>query len=69
MKNVVETDILIVGGGPAGFAAAIHLTDLVAKYNETAAEKIVPRILLLEKANAVGNHTLSGAVINPGPFR
>ncbi|MFA5059675.1 MAG: electron-transfer flavoprotein:ubiquinone oxidoreductase [Candidatus Omnitrophota bacterium] len=76
MKNpVIETDILIIGGGPAGLSTAIHLADLVKKHNESAENeksvpaKLSPRILLLEKANAMGNHTLSGAVINPVGLR
>ena len=70
MKNqTVATDILIIGGGPAGLATAIHYADLIAKHNETATEKLNLKITLLEKANTIGNHTLSGAVINPKSLR
>ena len=75
MKNPsVETDILIIGGGPAGLAVAIHAADLVRQHNEAIAgqssgTKLSPKIILLEKANSVGNHLLSGAVINPAPLR
>src|SRR6185436_343954 len=67
----VETDILIVGGGPAGLAMAIHFADLIRQHNEavdsgkSTAAKLPFKVMLLEKANAVANHTLSGAVINP----
>ena len=64
MKNqVVETDILIVGGGPGGLATAIHFADLIRKHNEAVddgksnATKLPLRVTLLEKANSVGNHT------------
>src|SRR3990167_8684600 len=66
IKNkVVETDILVVGGGPAGLAAAIHYADLVAKSDS----KIPLKIIVLEKGNSMGNHALSGAVINPVGLR
>jgi electron-transferring-flavoprotein dehydrogenase len=64
----IQTDILIVGGGPAGLATAIHLADLCKKQSE-ASGTALPKIMLLEKANTAGNHTLSGAVINPGPLK
>ncbi len=70
MKNsTVETDILIVGGGPAGLAFAIHLADLIKKYNDSAATKLPLNITLLEKGSSLGQHSLSGAVVNPVAFR
>jgi len=72
MKNpTVETDILIIGGGPAGLAVAIHFADLIRKHNETVegGQQLPLKVMLLEKGNAVGNHTLSGAVINPVGLR
>ncbi|OGW93882.1 MAG: electron transfer flavoprotein [Omnitrophica bacterium RIFCSPLOWO2_12_FULL_45_13] len=72
MENqIIETDILIIGGGPAGLAAAIHFADLIRRHNESAESgksneaKLPLNVILLEKANAIGNHILSGAVINP----
>ncbi len=59
----IETDILIVGGGVAGLATAIHLADLTAG----VAQK--PSILVLEKGSSIGSHTLSGAVIDPSTLR
>ncbi len=76
MKNqTVETDILIVGAGPAGLAAAIHFADLIRRHNESVEKgeaketKLPLKVTLLEKGNAVGQHTLSGAVINPVSLR
>ncbi|XP_024939640.1 electron transfer flavoprotein-ubiquinone oxidoreductase, mitochondrial isoform X3 [Cephus cinctus] len=54
-----ETDILIVGGGPAGMSAAIHARKLAEKHGREL------RITLVEKASAVGGHILSGACIDP----
>ncbi|KAJ1629877.1 electron transfer flavoprotein-ubiquinone oxidoreductase [Pavlovales sp. CCMP2436] len=54
-----QTDILIVGGGPAGLSAAIRLKQLSA-----AAGKEY-RVTVVEKAGAPGAHTLSGAVLEP----
>ena len=62
-REVVEVDALIVGGGPAGLAAAIHLADLA----RGAARPL--EILLVEKGSAIGAHSLSGAVVNPSALR
>ncbi|KAK6340863.1 hypothetical protein TWF696_009180 [Orbilia brochopaga] len=53
-------DVCIVGGGPAGLAAAIRLKQLA---NDAGNEDF--RVLLLEKASDMGAHTVSGAVIEP----
>ena len=53
------TDLLIVGGGPAGLSAAIRFKQLC---NEQGLDY---RVTLLEKAAGVGDHTLSGAVLEP----
>ncbi|KAK1759681.1 electron transfer flavoprotein-ubiquinone oxidoreductase mitochondrial precursor [Echria macrotheca] len=55
-----EVDVCIVGGGPAGLAAAIRLKQLA-----NAAGNDDFRVLLLEKAGELGAHILSGAVIQP----
>jgi len=56
-------DVIVVGGGPAGLALAIELKKL-----GSAAGKDVD-VAVLEKAEALGQHSLSGAVVDPAPFR
>ena len=64
--EAVEMDVLIVGAGPAGLACAIELSR-IAQEKGGALEGL--SIGVLEKAGALGEHTLSGAVINPRAFR
>ena len=58
-------DVLFVGAGPAGLAGAIRLAQLVRDDPELGEIEIG----VLEKANSLGEHSLSGAVVNPRPFR
>jgi electron-transferring-flavoprotein dehydrogenase len=59
----MELDVLIVGAGPAGLACAIELARLAQREGRELA------IGVLEKAGALGEHSLSGAVVNPRAFR
>lgn len=55
-----NVDVLIVGAGPAGLAAAIRLKQLA---NEAGNEEF--RVVVLEKASEIGAHILSGNVLEP----
>ncbi len=61
-RDVISTDVLIVGGGPSGLATAIELANRLKQKGE---EK---RIMLVEKGSSIGSHILSGAVIRPKVF-
>ncbi len=67
--EAVPMDVLFVGGGPAGLAGAIELARLVRAGNEAGDDLGEIEIAVLEKAAGLGEHNLSGAVINPRPFR
>ncbi len=68
-EEAVPMDVTFVGGGPAGLAGAIELARLVALDAEEGGRLGEVEIGVLEKAGALGEHTLSGAVVNPGPLR
>ena len=60
-REILETDIAIVGAGPAGLALAYKLAQLI----EADGSVEMPEILLMEKGSHCGAHSLSGAVMDP----
>jgi electron-transferring-flavoprotein dehydrogenase len=71
-RETLETQVLIVGGGPAGLSCALRLAQLFHAHNSSVerARSSGPilsteNIYLLEKADAIGAHLLSGAVLDP----
>jgi len=69
-RESLEVDVLFVGAGPATLVSALHLSRQVAAYNANAGKnggKTIepPNILVIEKSAGLGDHSLSGSVINP----
>jgi electron-transferring-flavoprotein dehydrogenase len=67
--EAVPMDVVFVGAGPAGLAGAIELARLIKKDAETGGELGELQIGVLEKAGTLGEHSLSGAVVNPIAMR
>lgn len=58
-QEVMTYDVLIVGAGPAGLAAAIHLKTLAKAQQQEIS------VCVIEKGAQIGSHNLSGAVLDP----
>jgi electron-transferring-flavoprotein dehydrogenase len=67
--EAIEMDVVIVGAGPAGLACAIELARLVKRDQEAGGGMPDIGIAVLEKAGSLGEHSLSGAVVNPRAMR
>ncbi len=70
-RDIMEVDVLFVGGGVASLSGALHLANLIKKHNENVEQggegKRLDEIMIaiLEKGAYVGSHSISGAVMDP----
>jgi electron-transferring-flavoprotein dehydrogenase len=67
--ELIEVGVAIVGGGTAGLACANRLLQLLADDPETMERLGEVPVAVIEKAKTCGGHSLSGAVMRPGPLQ
>src|SRR5207248_7609798 len=67
----MDADVVIVGGGPAGMACALRLSQLIDQHNGQHPDSQLSKenIHVLEKAREIGQHCLSGALLDPRSMR
>lgn len=71
-REVMDVDVLFVGGGVASLCGALHLSNLIKQHNEKVEKEGKGQkfsdefmIAVLEKGAYIGAHSISGAVMNP----
>ena len=68
-RDILEVDVLYVGGGIASLTSALHLADLVKAQSRSGDEALGEiSIAVIDKGFAPGAHGISGAVMDPSPL-
>jgi electron-transferring-flavoprotein dehydrogenase len=70
-RDVMDVDVLYVGGGIASLSSALHLSNLIAAHNAKGEGKKLDEVMIavLEKGFAPGAHGISGGVMDPTPLK
>jgi electron-transferring-flavoprotein dehydrogenase len=70
-RDVMEVDVLFVGGGIASLSGALHLSNLIAAHKKKGGDKKLGEVTIavLEKGFAPGAHGISGGVMDPTPLK
>ena len=70
-RDVLDVDVLFVGGGIASLSGALHLSNLIKAHNEkdegTPLDELM--IAVIDKGVSAGAQGISGAVMDPGPLQ
>jgi electron-transferring-flavoprotein dehydrogenase len=70
-RDVMDVDVLFVGGGIASLSGAFHLSNLVSAHNKKGEGKKLDELMIavLEKGSSPGAHGISGAVMDPSALK
>ena len=70
-REVMDVDILFVGGGIASLSGALHLANLIKQHNSKGEGKKLDNVMIaiLEKGAYLGAHGISGAIMDPGALK
>lgn len=70
-RDVMDVDVLFIGGGIASLSSALRLSSLIKAHNARGEGKKLDELVIaiLEKGFSPGAHGISGAVMDPGPLK